>query len=127
MGEIFMKANKKKNQIQKLVSIRKIAERLNPVIVKNILLIHAWSGCDSKSAIFNKGKTPLMKLIAKSDRKVLDICSIFDKTDATPEEIGRAGVKLFVTTYGMYYESFYLNHFKPMKYEMYMCICMCCA
>ena len=39
-----MKVNKKKNQIQKLVSIRKIAERLNPVIVNNILSIHAWSG-----------------------------------------------------------------------------------
>ena len=47
-----------------------------------------------------------MKLIAKGVREMLDICSILDKTDATPEEIGKAGVKLFVTTYGMYYESF---------------------
>ena len=69
MGEMFRKANKKKNQIQKLVSVRKIAERLNPVIVKNILFIHAWSDCDTTSERFNKGK-------------------------------------LFVTTYGMYYESF---------------------
>ena len=45
-----------------------------------------------------------MKLIAKRDREVLDICSTFDKTDATLEEIGKAGVKLFVTTCGMYYE-----------------------
>ena len=52
--------------------------------------------------IFNKGKTTLMELIAKGVRKILDICSILDKTDATPEEIR----KLFVTTYGMYCESF---------------------
>ena len=58
------------------------------------------------SAIFNKGKTTLVELIAKGVRKMLDICSILDKTDATPEEIGKAGVKLFVTTYGMYCESF---------------------
>ena len=47
-----------------------------------------------------------MKLIAKGVREMLDICSILDKTDATPEEIGKAGVKLFVTTYHIYYESF---------------------
>ena len=46
-----------------------------------------------------------MKLIAKRDREVLDICSTFDKTDATLEEIGKAAVKLFVKTYGMNYES----------------------
>ena len=86
-----MKANKKKNQIQKLVSIRKTVETLNPAIVKNILFMHALSGYDTTSAIFNKGKTALMKLIAKGDREVLDICSTFDKTDATPEEIGKAG------------------------------------
>ena len=58
------------------------------------------------SAILNKDKTALMELIAKRVRKMLDICSILDKTDPTQEEIGKAGVKLFVTTYGMYYESF---------------------
>ena len=88
------------------MSIRKIAERLNPVIVKHILFIHAWSGCNKTSTIFNKGKTELMKLITKGVREVLDIWSTFDKTDATPEKIGKAGFKLFVTTYGMYFESF---------------------
>ena len=91
MGKFFMKANKKKNQIQNLVSIRKIAEKPNPVIVKNILFIHAWSCCDSTWVVFNKGKTALMKLIAKEDREVLDICSIFHKTSATPQEIRKVG------------------------------------
>ena len=68
-----MKANKKKNQIQKLVSIRKIAERLNPVIVKNILFMHARSGCDTTSTIFNNCETALMKLVDKGDYKVFDI------------------------------------------------------
>ena len=79
---------------------------LHDCTFNNILFIHAWSGCDSTSTIFDKGKTSLMKLIAKGVREMLDICSILDKTDATPEEIGKAGVKLFVTTYGIYYESF---------------------
>ena len=62
MGKVFMKANKK-YQIQNLMSIRKIAERLNRVIVKDILFINAWSGCGSTSALFNKDKTALIKLI----------------------------------------------------------------
>ena len=37
MGEVFMKANMKT-----LVTSRKITERLNLAIVKNILFIHAW-------------------------------------------------------------------------------------
>ena len=48
--------------------------------------------CDSTSAILNKDKPALMKLMKP---QVLDICSIFDKTDATPEEIGKAKAKLF--------------------------------
>ena len=68
-----MKANKKKNQIQKLVSIRKIVERLNPVIVKNILFMHARSGCDTTSTIFNNCETELMKLVDKGDYKEFDI------------------------------------------------------
>ena len=79
MGKVFMKANKK-YQIQNLMSIRKIAERLNRVIVKDILFINAWSGCGSTSALFNKGKTALIKLIAKGDREVRAIYFIFDKT-----------------------------------------------
>ena len=74
-----MKANKK-NQIQNLMSIRKIAERLNPVIFKDILFINAWNGCSSTSALFNKGKTTLIKLIAKGDHKMRAICFVFDKT-----------------------------------------------
>ena len=71
------------------MSIRKIGERLNHVIVKNTLFIHAWSGCDTMSAKFNQGKTAPVKPIAKRDRQVFDICSTFNKTDSTPEEIGK--------------------------------------
>ena len=94
------------------MSIRKIAESLNPVIVKNILFIHAWSGSDSTSAIFNKGKTALMKQIAKGVREMFDICSFLDKIDATPEEIGKAGVKLFLTFYFFIHLFFVLSRIK---------------
>ena len=65
-----------------------------------------------------------MKLIAKGDRKVLDICSTFDKTDATPKETGKPGVGLFITAYGLYYERFYpISRQLNMKcMRVYVCI-----
>ena len=48
-----------------------------------------------------------MRLIAKEDREALDFCFIFDRTDRTPEKIGKPGVELFLTRYGMKNESFY--------------------
>ena len=42
-----------------------------------------------------------MRLIAKEDREALDFCFIFDRTDRTPEKIGKPGVELFLTRYGM--------------------------
>ena len=74
------------------MGIRKITERLNPVIVKNILFLHAWTVWDTTSAIFNKAGAALMRLISKVDREGLDICSTFDKTVGTPEKIGKPGV-----------------------------------
>ena len=73
-----------------------------------------------------------MKLIAKGDRKVLDIYSTFDKTDATPEEIEKAGV----TTFSMYHENFlpsssqwnmkmYMYNIQ-MKYVYMYVLCMIC-
>ena len=37
---------------------------------------------------------------------MLEICSAFEKTDASPEVTPKAGVKLFATRQGMYYDSF---------------------
>ena len=56
-----------------------------------------------------------MKLIAKGDRKVLDIYSTFYKTDATLEEIEKAGV----TKFSMYHKNF-LPFSSQWNMKMYM-------
>ena len=76
---------------------------MNYNFIKNLLFIHAWSGCDTTSATFNQGKTTLMKFVANNNAAILDVCAVFDSSDASREEIGNAGLKLFVHSYGMYH------------------------
>ena len=55
------------------------------------------------SVTFNQGKTTLIKFIANNNAAILDVCTVFDSSDASREEIGNAGLKLFVHSYGMYH------------------------
>ena len=68
MGKIFMKADSKKHETQKLVNIRKVVERLNNETVKNILFIHPWTGCDAASTSFNQGQ-----IVLKAQRQIWNI------------------------------------------------------
>ena len=47
--------------------------------------------CKTTSAIYEKGKTVLPKLITKSD-KVRQLCIVFMKTNATQEDIENSGI-----------------------------------
>ena len=67
MGEIFLKADKKKHETPKLVIIKKVVERLNNWTAQNIFSMHTWIGPNATSRTFNQGKTVLMKLIIKTD------------------------------------------------------------
>ena len=107
MGEMFIKADPKKHETQKLVNIKMVVESLNIDTVKDILFMHPWTGCDATSATFNKGKTVLMKLLTKTDREVLYTCSTIDKVDTTSEAFGKAGVKLCIKTSALFCECFH--------------------
>ena len=69
--------------------------------------MHPWTDSDATSSTFNQGKAVSMKLITKTDREVLDICSNIDKLDAAPKVIGKAGVNLCIKKPGMCYEYFH--------------------
>ena len=47
-------------------SIRDIDQTISPVARENILFLHAWSGCDTTSAIYDQGKASLTKKIQSS-------------------------------------------------------------
>ncbi|KAG1665078.1 hypothetical protein GQR58_019552 [Nymphon striatum] len=66
---------------------------------EHLLFIHAWSGCDSTSAIFGKGKSSFLNLVKKS--KIIQLVSetICDYW-ATQSDVGDASMKAFVELYG---------------------------
>ena len=43
--------------------MRDIVQQIGPTMKEHILFLHAWHGCDTTSAIFEKGKTALCKKI----------------------------------------------------------------
>lgn len=47
---------------KKIWSIHQAAESLHPDFRNSLLVIHAFSGCDTTSAIFNKGKITICNL-----------------------------------------------------------------
>ena len=101
MADIYFYSEAKKSQKKNLVvlKIRDITSKVGQVITANILFLHAWSGCDTTSATYGHGKTALLKKI-KDSEELQQISSLMYDPDATPEEIGKAGNRLFIILYG---------------------------
>ena len=64
----------------------------------SILFFHAFTGCDTTSAVFGKGKRKAYKLLDKNDiKKHIDT---FNQIDQTNDVISAAGEKLMLRLYG---------------------------
>ena len=62
------------------------------------LFIHAFGGCDTISAVHDKGKGAVLRLIQKSKR-AQQLSAVFTKLSASQKEIGRAVNELFILLY----------------------------
>ena len=79
--------------------IRDIVNQIGPVLKRFIIFIHAWLGCDTTSAIFEHGKTRLIKKLMSC--KILQtLAAQMINVDATVQEIVEAGRKIFLIMYG---------------------------
>lgn len=65
----------------------------------SILFLYAFSGCDTTSAIFNKGKMKCVKLYQKN-KELHDIVESFNNRDSSHETIAEAGERFFLAIYG---------------------------
>ena len=63
-----------------------------------ILPMHALSGSDTTSAIYGKGKKTIYKIVM-SNPEVQEQLRVFNKEDATHDEIGKAGEKVMISFY----------------------------
>ena len=59
---------------------------------------HLFGGCDTKSAIYNIGKSAILNLIQTS-KEARDLADVFMDPASSQLEIGQAGVGLFVLLY----------------------------
>ena len=106
LRDIYFLSYARKKSKTGLQMLRIIMESIGQKIVKNILLLHAWNGCDTTSATFGQGKVALLKH-AKSKEDIRSISQLFYATNATAEKISTASQKLFVLTYGGKDENLY--------------------
>ena len=68
-------------------------------MTSHLLFTHAWTGCDTTSATFGHGKANLLKKIQVSE-EVQQIAHLMGDFSVTPEEVGRAGIHLFLILFG---------------------------
>ncbi|KAL7304817.1 hypothetical protein TKK_0003040 [Trichogramma kaykai] len=70
-----------------------------PELNSIVLFLHAFSGCDTTSALYNQGKIKLLKLFTKSNDLLEDAQKFYDP-NASVEEIAKAGIKIICRLYG---------------------------
>lgn len=71
----------------------------NVVELQNLVgFLHAMSGCDTTSALFNQGKNKLISLLA-NDKEMKMLAANFYRSDVTATNIGQSGVKIITGLY----------------------------
>ena len=82
-----------RRKLKKLISIRKLAEKTSCTVLQNLILIHAWGGCDSTPAVYGHGKCAIIKIIQKSE-SVLSCCKTLANDVASYSQIASGGSKI---------------------------------
>lgn len=72
--------------------------KLSEEAKKNLLFLHAFSGCDSTSAFFRQGKIKFIKTFEKNTSLQKTVAAYMDP-NATPDQVAEAGAKFIVTVY----------------------------
>ena len=63
MEDIFIRKESRLSTPGEMIRMKDATSSIPVVIQRHILLIHAWSGCDTTSATFGHGKMYLMKML----------------------------------------------------------------
>ena len=80
------------------IDIECVSKSNSDSIIKNILPIHALSGCDTVSQVFGVGKTKLVKLVAKNPGLTDDL-QIFSLPDQSEKRVLKAGLRILTSLY----------------------------
>ena len=80
------------------MNVRRLVNLLGQILVSHLLFIHVWNGCDTTSAIFNQGKTAILRKLEKSEEDQ-GISRLFNCSNVTQEQLAKAGLRLLVSMY----------------------------
>ena len=72
---------------------------MKPNLKELLLFIHAFGGCDTTSAIHEKSKGSIVKMVEKSP-DAMEIGNVFLNEESTQDQVGEAGMKAFIKLYG---------------------------
>ena len=84
---------------KKYWNIRDVVSALQDRFRSYIMVLHTFTGCDTTSAIYAKGKTSFLKKIFASN-EIRDAMEVISDPWAKPFEVGDAGHKLLLNMYG---------------------------
>lgn len=99
MADIYFRPKPTKKKELLAWKVKDLVNKAGEIVTSNLLFIHAWCGCDTTSATFGHGKTNLLKKMKQSE-ELQQISSVISNPQATEEEVGNAGIRLFVILYG---------------------------
>lgn len=89
---------------------------VNEGLYNHMMFLHAMSGCDSTSAIFNQGKTKFLKTLTKHPELEKDVERFLDPS-AQPADIAATGESFLVALYGGDHKKTNLDE---LRYKMYV-------
>jgi hypothetical protein len=90
----ILKPEKGKNS-QQIYSTKSIIDK---TATDHILFLHAFSGCDTTSALFNQGKMKFINVLRKNP-DLNEIIQVFKNPNADPEIIAKAGERVLLELY----------------------------
>ena len=79
-------------------SVKDVCTR-NIAIKEHLLFLHSWSGCDSTSAVFGKGKPKVAQMLAKPN-EWKHLTETISSTWSDQADVGNASIQAFVLLYG---------------------------
>ena len=75
------------------------ASSRNKGIKEHLLFLHSWSGCDTTSAAYGKGKAKLVQALIKSDTWK-HVSEVISNPWSDQVHVGDASIKAFTLLYG---------------------------
>ena len=83
-----------------IFSIDQIQQSISVVLKSHLLILHAFTGCDNVSAIYNIGKRKAVSVLNAIPSDDLQCLDVFIDKDASHEDVAKAGEFLMLKLYG---------------------------